>query len=92
MSTAETIKRKLEVALSPTRLEIIDESARHQGHAGARPEGETHFRVEIVAAAFEGRSRLDRHRMVTDLLADELAGQIHALSLRTRAPSESGDG
>ena len=88
MSTAETIKRKLEVALSPTRLEIIDESARHQGHVGARPEGETHFRVEIVASAFEGRSRLDRHRMVSALLADELAGQIHALSLRTRAPSE----
>jgi BolA protein len=92
VSTAETIERKLTAALSPTCLKIIDESARHQGHAGARPEGETHFRVEIVAAAFEGRSRLDRHRMVTDLLADELAGQIHALSLRTRAPSEDGGG
>jgi BolA protein len=92
VSTAETIERKLKAALAPAHLKIIDESARHQGHAGARPEGETHFRVEIVAAAFEGRSRLDRHRMVTDLLAHELAGQIHALSLRTRAPSESGDG
>jgi BolA protein len=92
VSTAETIERKLTAALSPTCLKIIDESARHQGHAGARPEGETHFRVEIVAAAFEGRSRLDRHRMVTDLLADELAGQIHALILRTRAPSEDRGG
>jgi BolA protein len=92
LSTAETIERKLKAALSPMRLKIIDESARHQGHAGARPEGETHFRVEIVAAAFEGRSRLERHRMVSALLADELAGQIHALSLRTRAPSEDGSG
>ena len=92
MSTAETIERKLKAALSPMRLKIIDESARHQGHVGARPEGETHFRVEIVAAAFEGRSRLERHRMVSALLADELAGQIHALSLRTRAPSEDGSG
>jgi BolA protein len=92
VSTAETIERKLKAALAPTHLKIIDESARHQGHAGARPEGETHFRVEIVAAAFEGRSRLDRHRMITDLLAEELASRIHALSLRTRAPSEHGDG
>lgn len=90
MSTVETIERKLTAALSPTRLTIVDESARHLGHVGARPEGETHFRVDIVAPAFEGRSRLDRHRMVSDILADELAGRVHALSLSTRAPSEDG--
>lgn len=88
MRTVETIERKLTAALSPTRLNIVDESARHQGHVGARPGGETHFRVEIVAPAFEGRSRLDRHRMVSDILAAELAGRVHALSLSTRAPSE----
>jgi BolA family transcriptional regulator, general stress-responsive regulator len=90
VSTVETIERKLTAALSPTRLTIVDESARHLGHVGARPEGETHFRVDIVAPAFEGRSRLDRHRMVSDILADELAGRVHALSLSTRAPSEDG--
>ena len=92
MSTVETIERKLKAALSPTRLTIVDESARHQGHVGARPEGETHFRVDIVAPAFEGRSRLDRHRMVSDILAEELAGRVHALSLSTRAPSEDSGG
>lgn len=85
---AETIERKLTAALSPRRLKIIDDSHHHQGHVGARPEGETHFRVEIVADAFEGRSRLDRHRMVSAILAEELARHVHALSLRTMAPSE----
>jgi BolA family transcriptional regulator, general stress-responsive regulator len=89
---AEILERKLTAALAPTRLRIIDDSARHRGHAGARPEGETHFHVEIVAPAFEGRSRLERHRMVTAVLADELAASVHALSLSARAPSEDDDG
>jgi BolA protein len=89
-SVAERIRRKLTLALSPQSLEIIDESARHAGHAGASPAGETHFRVEIVAAAFAGLSRIDRQRLVYGALAEELAGPVHALGLTTRAPDEAG--
>ncbi len=88
MSVTDTIRRKLEDSLSPTRLEIEDESAKHQGHAGWRPGGETHFNVTIVAAAFDGKSRVDRQRMVYDILAEEMAGPVHALALTTRTPAE----
>lgn len=87
-AVAETIRRKLAASFAPRRLEVIDESARHAGHAGARPGGETHFRVEIVAAAFAGLSRLERQRRVNAALADELAGPVHALSIRAAAPDE----
>lgn len=90
-TVAETMRRKLTEALAPARLVIIDESHRHAGHAGARPEGETHFRVEIVAAAFEGLSRIERQRLVHQVLATELAGRVHALSLTTRTPEEGGN-
>lgn len=89
MRVAETIRRKLATVLAPVRIEIVDDSHRHAGHAGARPEGETHFRVEIVAAAFTGKSRLERQRMVHAALADELAGRVHALSLRLMTPAEA---
>lgn len=89
MTTASRISQKLTDALQPTRLDIVDESARHAGHAGARPGGETHFRVTIVSAAFTGRSRVDRQRMVYQALADELAGSVHALALTTLAPAEA---
>jgi BolA protein len=69
-------------------LRVIDESHLHAGHAGARPEGETHFRVEITAIAFAGQSRVARHRLIYDALADELAGPVHALALVTHAPGE----
>jgi len=88
-TVAEAIRHKLERAFAPSRLDILDESHRHAGHAGARPEGETHFRVEIVAAAFSGKSRLERQRLVHGVLADELAGPVHALSLATLAPEEA---
>ena len=88
MSVAATIEAKLRRALAPVRLEIIDESHRHAGHSGARPGGETHFRVEIVAAAFAGLSRVARQRAVYEALAEELAGPVHALSLSARAPDE----
>lgn len=88
-AVADAIRRKLEAAFAPRRLEVIDESARHAGHAGARPEGETHFRVEIVADAFAGLSRLERQRRVNAALADELAGPVHALSTRAIAPDEA---
>jgi len=90
MRVAHRIREKLTAALKPERLEITDESHRHAGHAGARPGGETHFRVEVVAAAFQGKSRLERQRLVYALLQDEMAQQIHALSLVTRAPGEAG--
>ena len=87
-SVADRIHAKLTDALAPSRLAVRDESHRHAGHAGARPEGETHFHVEIVAAAFAGKSRISRQRLVYDVLAEELAGPIHALSLVTLAPNE----
>lgn len=88
-TVASTIEAKLRAALSPARLDIVDESAMHAGHAGARAGGETHFRVEVVAQAFAGKSRLERQRLVYGVLADELAGPVHALSVRALTPSES---
>ena len=83
------IRRKLESVLAPESLDVVDESHRHAGHAGARPEGETHFRVEIVSAAFDGKSRVDRQRLVYQILAEELKERVHALALTTRAPGET---
>lgn len=92
MRVAARIRAKLTAALAPERLEIIDESHRHAGHAGARPGGETHFRVEIVSAAFEGQPRLLRQRRVHEILSDELKSNIHALSLVTLTPAEAARG
>jgi BolA protein len=89
MTVAETIRDKLTLALAPLRLIITDDSHRHAGHAGHRPEGETHFEVEIVAAAFEGKSRLERQRLVYDTLAAELSGPVHALALKTLTPEQA---
>jgi BolA family transcriptional regulator, general stress-responsive regulator len=91
MRVADRIRTKLETAFAPTRLVVSDDSARHAGHAGARPGGETHFTVEIVAAAFSGLSRIERQRRVHAVLAEELAGRVHALSIRALAPEEGGD-
>ena len=92
MTVAERIRSKLTEALSPTRLEIVDESHLHAGHASAPAGGESHFRVAIVAAAFAGRSRVDRQRLVYGTLADELAGPVHALAITALAPGEAGPG
>ncbi|MGO8868484.1 MAG: BolA family protein [Alphaproteobacteria bacterium] len=89
MRVEARIRAKLSEALQPERLAVIDESARHAGHAGARPGGETHFRVEIVSAAFEGASRVARQRRVYEILKDELQGGVHALSLSTLTPGEA---
>jgi len=89
MGVAEEIERKLGAALKPERLEIVDESHLHAGHAGARPQGESHFRVTIVSAAFRGMNRVQRQRLVYRTLADELASDIHALALVTRTPEEA---
>lgn len=88
MSVAETIRSKLDTAFSPVRLEIVDESHLHAGHAGAPDGGESHFRVEIVAQGFDGKSRVDRQRQVYGVLSDELAGPVHALALTARTPAE----
>lgn len=82
----ETITQRLTARFAPEALEVIDESHLHAGHAGARPEGETHFRVRIVSAAFDGLSRLERHRLVNETLAAELAGPVHALAVRADVP------
>lgn len=86
---ARTIRQKLEAALQPAALDIVDDSARHAGHAGARPEGETHFNLRIVAAAFAGRSRIERQRLVYGILAEELKDRVHALALVTLTPEEA---
>jgi len=88
MSVADSIRDKLAAAFAPTELDVIDDSARHQGHAGHRPGGESHFSVRIVSAAFAGLSRVERQRRVYAALADEMKSQIHALALTTLAPEE----
>ena len=85
----EAIQAKLTSAFAPTRLEVEDDSARHAGHAGARPGGESHFNVTIEAQAFAGEGRVARQRMVYHALAEELAGPVHALSVKALAPGES---
>ena len=89
MRVAQIIETKLTAALSPVNLTVTDESARHAGHAGARAGGESHFQVEIVSAEFAGKSRVARQRLIYALLAEELKGPIHALSLVTRTPEEA---
>jgi len=88
MTVAQTIEAKLRQGLAPESLTVIDESHRHVGHAGHRPGGESHFRVEIVSTQFAGKSRVERQRMIHALLAEELTGPIHALSLSTQTPDE----
>ncbi|MEJ8570307.1 BolA family protein [Microbaculum marinum] len=77
----DRIAEKLTAAFHPVSLEVIDESDRHHGHAGWREGGETHFRVKIVSGAFAGKTRIERHRMVNEALADELAAGVHALAI-----------
>jgi BolA protein len=88
MRTQDLITEKLRKAFTPESLRVEDESHRHEGHAGHRPGGETHFRVYIVSQAFRGKSRLERHRMINATLASELAGGIHALAINAAAPGE----
>ena len=85
---ANRIAGKLTAQLTPEHLKVIDESHQHYGHAGWREGGETHFRVEIVSAAFTGKSRLERHRLVNAALSEELAGGVHALAIAAKAPGE----
>ena len=89
MRTADVITRKLTDAFAPQELRVVDDSDRHKGHAGHRPGGQTHYTVYIVSDAFQGKSRLDRHRMVNETLAAELAGSVHALAINASAPGEA---
>lgn len=92
MSVKEQITARLTEALAPESLEVIDDSAKHAGHqfhpGGVEPRGETHFSVKVVSAAFSGKSRIARHRMVNELLAQELEDGLHALAIVARAPGE----
>jgi BolA family transcriptional regulator, general stress-responsive regulator len=89
MSVEQSIREKLARAFAPTRLEVINESHLHAGHASSPGTGESHFRVLMVAPLFAGKSRLERHRLVNATLAAELAGKVHALALHTYAPGET---
>ena len=88
MIMQERIVARLTAALEPLVLDVIDESDRHAGHAGAREGGGTHYRVRVVSAKFERRSRVERHRLVYDLLGAEFADGLHALALIAKAPGE----
>lgn len=86
MSKADEIRAKLEAALAPIELDVVDDSESHRGHAGFQEGGESHFNVRIRAAAFAGQSRIKRHRMVHSALGPELIGRIHALALDLDVP------
>jgi BolA protein len=89
MSVEASIRKKLAEALQPTRLDIINESHLHAGHRSSPGTGESHFRVLVVSPAFVGKSRVDRHRMITDALAAELKGGVHALAIKAFTPDEA---
>jgi BolA protein len=89
MRVSEQIRTKIAARLKPLALEVIDQSHKHQGHAGHRPGGESHFDVAIVSEAFEGLNRVARQRLVYQILADELKGPVHALSLELKSPAEA---
>ncbi len=87
-TVADRLRSKLDQVLSPQQLEIHDDSAKHSGHAGAREGGESHFSVLVVSECFEGLNRVARQRLINTALAEDLAGQVHALSLQTLTPAE----
>src|SRR5262245_2066932 len=90
MTVRDRIRQKLTKAFAPLALEVVDESERHRGHAGYRAGGESHFRIAIAAEAFRGKSRIERHRMINELLRDELNGGVHAIAIQALAPGENG--
>jgi BolA protein len=84
MTVADRIRARLTEAFHPASLNVVDESHLHKGHAGHRPEGESHFRIKITAEAFAGKSRVAAHRMVYAALADEIAAGVHAIAIEAR--------
>lgn len=91
MSTEATIREKLMIGLEPTRLDVINESELHAGHRSSPGTGESHYRIKVVSEKFAGKSRVQRHRMINEILAAELAGRIHALAVHAHAPGETVD-
>ena len=89
MSMHGAIVEKLTTAFAPLSLRVEDESHQHAGHAGHRPGGESHYRVHIVSETFKGKSRIERHRLINQALAAELAGGVHALAIHAFAPGEA---
>ena len=89
MSMESRIREKLARRFSPDQLEVVNQSQMHAGHAGSPGTGESHFAVAIISAAFAGKSRLERHRLVNAELAEELAGGVHALAIKAYAPGEA---
>ncbi|MGS4887579.1 BolA family protein [Roseibium sp.] len=87
MSMKQTITDKLTAAFAPSHLNVIDESENHRGHGGWREGGETHFRVQIAADAFQSMSRVGQHRAINEVLADELASSVHALAIEVKKPA-----
>jgi BolA family transcriptional regulator, general stress-responsive regulator len=90
MTVRDHISEKLTKAFAPCALEVADESERHRGHAGYRPGGESHFRIAITTEAFRGKSRIERHRMINEVLRDELNSGVHAIAIQALAPGENG--
>jgi BolA protein len=88
MRTADLITQKLTEAFAPQSLNVVDESHLHEGHSGHREGGQSHFRVYIVSGAFKGKTRVERHRLINGILADQLAGGVHALAIHAAAPGE----
>jgi BolA protein len=88
MSVEDRIREKLTLAFSPSALEVVNDSHRHAEHAGSPGTGESHYTVKVVSASFAGKSRLERHRMVNKVLAEELKGKIHALAISALTPEE----
>lgn len=85
MTTYKTrIEDKLRAAFNPAALEVLDESAKHHGHSGWREGGETHFRIRIESRAFAGKSRVETHRAINDVLSAELSERVHALAIEAR--------
>lgn len=87
-AVADAMRHKLETAFAPVRLDIIDDSDKHHGHAGHREGGESHFTLIIESEAFAGMNRVERQRRINHALAEELAGPVHALSIKASAPGE----
>jgi BolA protein len=89
MSVETTMREKLTRALQPTRLDIVNESHLHAGHRSSPGTGESHFRILVVSPLFTGKSRVDRHRMINEILAAELKGSVHALAIKAYGPDEA---
>lgn len=89
MSVEDTIRRKLSEALNPERLEVVNESELHAGHRSSPGTGESHFRVLVVSELMRGKPRIERHRLINNLLAAELKGGVHALAIKAYAPGET---